>query len=94
MTPITIIMMIFERFFYSSVSSEELERMRGDANNWWSKIDVNKEEEVLPQVKLWCTNWYAKMLLAASYFFIVKWLMDFLTDFQETVSEGYQNKNL
>lgn len=92
MNPITIIMMIFERFF-PIVDSTELERIRGDANSWYDKIDVNQEEELLSKVKLFFTNWYAKLLLAILYFVVVKQLMDYLSS-TESVTDGYKESNI
>ena len=91
MNPITIIMMIFERFF-PIVDSTELERIRGDANSWYDKIDVNLENEPLSKAKLFFTNWYAKLLLAILYFVVVKQLMEYLTTI-ESVTDGYQQNN-
>lgn len=93
MNPITIILMLFERFF-PMVDSHELARIKNDAFDWWDKIDIRDEsEDNLKEVKIYFLNWYAKIGLAVAYFFISKWLIDFLKGTDEELNDFHNNLN-
>lgn len=74
-----------ERF--TPMSTQEVDQMQRDANEWWSNIDPNAEG-VQPKVKKYASLWYVRLAVAFLYIYLVREIQDFLNP-SETPDEKH-----
>lgn len=97
MSPVGVIIKVFEQHIWFDAEEAEVARLKADANKWWGDIltddeafakEQDKKKLLLMKVKKFFNSWYAKMLCAVLYLWLMREVGNWLAPSKDTDNDN------